>query len=65
MAKFALIPWQTIIQEQTLRVEAEIEPKPTRGRVEQVISTHQRLIDLAIDSVQDDAHWYARLGTRR
>ncbi len=55
MAKFALI--QTIIQEQTVGVEPEIEPKPTRGRAEQVISsTHQRLIDLAIDSVQDDEH---------
>jgi hypothetical protein len=50
-AKFARI--QPIIQQQTF--QAEIEPRPTRCRAGQIItSTHQRLIDLAIDSLQDD-----------
>jgi hypothetical protein len=35
----------------------KIEPRPTRVRAGQVITrTHQRLIDLAIDSLQDDVH---------
>jgi hypothetical protein len=35
----------------------EIEPKPTKGRAGQVITrNHQRLIDLAIDSLQGDGH---------
>jgi hypothetical protein len=35
----------------------EIEPKPTRVRAGQAIaSTHERLIDLAIASVQDHEH---------
>jgi hypothetical protein len=46
---------QPIIQQQTVQVE--IEPKPTRGRLGQLITrTHQRLIDLAIDSSQDYEH---------
>ncbi len=50
-AKFASI--QPIIQQQTVQVE--FEPKPTRVGAGQVITgTHQRLIDLAIDSMQDD-----------
>ena len=35
----------------------DVEPRPTRTRAGQVInSTHQRLIDVAIDSLQDDEH---------
>jgi hypothetical protein len=50
-AKFARI--QPIIQKQAVRME--IEPRPTRTRAGQVITrTHQRSIDLAIDSLQDD-----------
>jgi hypothetical protein len=50
-AKFALI--QPIIQRQNVQVE--IEPRPIWTRAEQVITrTHQQLIDLAIDSLQDD-----------
>ncbi len=52
-AKFA--PMQPIVQQQA--VQMEIEPKPIRVSAGQVItSTHQRLIDLAIDSMQDDEH---------
>ncbi len=47
-AKFASI--QPIIQQQTVQVE--IEPSQTRCREGQVIArTHQRLIDLATDSL--------------
>jgi hypothetical protein len=50
-AKFARI--QPSIQRQT--VQMGIEPRPIRSRAGQVInSTHKRLIDLAIDSWQDD-----------
>jgi hypothetical protein len=49
-AKFALI--QPIIQRQTVQVE--IEPRPIRCRAGQVItSTHQRFIDLSINSLPD------------
>ncbi len=52
-AKFACI--QPIIQQQTDQVE--IEPRPIRTRAGQVITcTHQRLIDLAINSLQDDEY---------
>jgi hypothetical protein len=52
-AKFARI--QPIIQQQT--VQMETEPKPIRVRAGQVItSTHQSLIDLAVDSMQVDEH---------
>jgi hypothetical protein len=49
-AKFARI--QPIIQKKTSRMD--VEPGPTRTRVGQVVtSTHQRLIDLAINSLQE------------
>jgi hypothetical protein len=49
-AKFARI--RPIIQKKTVRME--IESRPTRTRAEQVMTrTHQRLIDLAMDSLQD------------
>jgi hypothetical protein len=49
--KFARI--QPVIPKKT--VQREIEPRPTRTRAGQVMTrTHQRLIDLAIDSLQDD-----------
>ncbi len=44
---------QPIIQKKTVRME--IKPRPTRTRAGQVITrTHQRLIDLAVDSCKDD-----------
>jgi hypothetical protein len=50
-AKFARI--QPIIQKKTSQMD--IEPRPTRPRAGQVMTrTHQRLIDLAIDSLPDD-----------
>jgi hypothetical protein len=50
-AKFARI--QPTIQEKISQMD--VEPRPTRTRAWQVItSTHQQLIDLAIDSLQDD-----------
>jgi hypothetical protein len=50
-AKFARI--QPIIQKRT--VPMEIEPRPIRTRAGQVITlTHQRLIDLVMNSLQDD-----------
>jgi hypothetical protein len=50
-AKFARI--QPTIQQQTVRME--IESRPIRSRTGQVIPrTHQQLIDLAINSLQDD-----------
>ncbi len=53
-ANFARI--QPIIQQQTVQVE--IEPRPTRCRAGQDITrTHQRLIDMAIDSLQDDEYF--------
>ncbi len=49
-AKFASI--QTTIQKKTSHMD--VEPGLTRTRAAQVVtSTHQRLIDLAIDSLQD------------
>jgi hypothetical protein len=52
-AKFARI--QPIIQQQT--AEVEIEPRPSRRRAGQVItSTHQLSIDLVTDSLQNDKH---------
>ena len=51
--KFARI--QPIIHQQAVKME--IEPKPIRVRAGQVITRpHQRLIDLAIYSMQDDEH---------
>jgi hypothetical protein len=50
-AKFARI--QSIIQKKTSQMD--IEPGPTRTRAGQTMTrTHRRLIDLAIDSLQDD-----------
>ena len=50
-AKFARI--QPTIQKKTSRLD--VEPRPTRTKAGQVITrTHQRLIDVAIDSLQDD-----------
>ncbi len=50
-AKFARI--QPIIQKKTSRMD--VGPGPTRTRAGQVITrNHQRLIDLAMDSLQDD-----------
>jgi hypothetical protein len=50
-AKFACI--QPIIQRKTVRME--IEPRPTGTRAGQVITrTYQRLIGIAMDSLQDD-----------
>jgi hypothetical protein len=50
-AKFARI--EPTIQKKTSRLD--VEPKPTRTRAGQVITlTHQRLIDVAIDSLQED-----------
>jgi hypothetical protein len=50
-AKFARI--QPTIQKKTSQMD--VEPGPTRTRAGQFItSTHQRLIDLAIDSYDDD-----------
>ncbi len=50
-AKFACI--QPIIQKKTSRLD--VEPGPTRTRAGQVITrTHQRLIDIATDSLQED-----------
>ena len=50
-AEFARI--QPIIQKQAVRME--IEPRPTRTRAGQVMArTYQRLIDRAVDSLQDD-----------
>ncbi len=52
-AKCACI--QLIIQKKTQAVRMEIEPWPTRTRAGQVMTrTHQRLIDLAMDSLQED-----------
>ncbi len=52
-AMFARI--QPIIQKKTSQMD--IEPRPTRTRAGQVVTrTYQRLIDLAIDSLQDDEH---------
>jgi hypothetical protein len=52
-AKLARI--QRIIQGQA--VQMEIEPKPVMVRAGQVMTrTHQRLIDLAIDSIENDEH---------
>ncbi len=52
-SKFAQI--QPIIQQQTVQVE--IEPRPTWCMTGQVFtSTHQRLIDLAIDFLQDNEY---------
>jgi hypothetical protein len=49
-AKFGRI--QPTIQKKTSRMD--VEPRPTRTGAGQVItSTHQRLIDLAIDSLQE------------
>ncbi len=44
------------IQKKTSQMNVErLEPKPTRTRAEQVITrTHQRLIELAIDPLQED-----------
>ncbi len=51
--KFASI--QSTIQKKTSQMD--VEPGPTRTRAGQVVtSTHQRLIDLAIDSLQEDDH---------
>jgi hypothetical protein len=50
-AKFARV--QPIIQKKTSRME--IEPRPTRTRAGQVMArTYQRLIDWAVDYLQDD-----------
>jgi hypothetical protein len=50
-AKFARI--QPTIQKKTLQMV--VEPGPTRTRAGQVVTrTHQQLIDLAIDSLQED-----------
>jgi hypothetical protein len=50
-AKFARI--QLNIQKKTSQMD--VEPGPTRTRAGQVVTrTHQRLIDLAIDSLQED-----------
>ncbi len=50
-AKFARI--QPTIQKKTSQMD--VEPGPTRTRAGQVITrTHLRLIDLAIDSLQED-----------
>ena len=50
-AKFARI--QPTIQKKTSRLD--VEPRPTRTRAGQVITrTHQRLINVAIDSLQED-----------
>jgi hypothetical protein len=50
-AKFARI--QPTIQKKTSRLE--VEPRPTRTRAGQIITrTHQRLIDVGIDSLQED-----------
>ncbi len=50
-AKFARI--QPTIQKKTSQFD--VEPRPTRTRAGQVITrTHQRLIDTAIDSLQED-----------
>jgi hypothetical protein len=44
---------QPTIQKKTSRLD--VEPRPTRTRAGQVITrTHQRLIDVAIDSLQED-----------
>ena len=67
-AKFARI--QPTFQKKTSRMD--VGPGPTRTRAGQVITrTHPRLIDLAIDSLQEDDYsgpacqWFARLGDRR
>ncbi len=50
-AKFARI--QPTFKKKTSRMD--VEPRPTRTRAGQVITrTHQRLIDVAIDSLQED-----------
>jgi hypothetical protein len=50
-AKLACI--QPTIQKKTSRLY--VEPRPTRTRAGQMItSTHQRLINVAIDSLQED-----------
>jgi hypothetical protein len=50
-AKFARI--QPTIQKMTLQMD--VEPGPTRTRAAQVVTrSHQRLIDLTIDSLQED-----------
>jgi hypothetical protein len=50
-AKFARI--QPTIQKKTSQLD--VEPGPTRTRAGRVITrTHQRLIDVAIDSLQED-----------
>jgi hypothetical protein len=61
-AKFARI--QPIIQQQTAQMK--MEPRPIRTRAGQVITrTHQQLIDLAINSLQDDEDSGLPLGIRR
>jgi hypothetical protein len=61
-AKFARI--QPTIQKKTSQMD--VEPGPTRTRAGRVItSTHQRLIDLAIDSLQEDDNSGLPLGVRR
>jgi hypothetical protein len=53
-AKFARILHPTI-QKKTSRLD--VEPRPTRTRAGQVVTrTHQRLIDAAIDSLQEDEY---------
>ncbi len=57
--KFARI--QPTIQKKTSQMD--VEPGPTRTRAGQVITSHQRLIDVAIDSLQeDDYSGFALLG---
>ncbi len=46
-----LMPRQSLQQS----VQMDIEPKPVMGRAS-ITRTHQRLIDLAIDSLEDDEH---------
>jgi hypothetical protein len=54
-AKFARI--RPIIQEQTVQMEIELKPVRVTVRAGQVMtSTHQRLIDLAIDSMEVDEY---------
>jgi hypothetical protein len=65
-AKFARI--QRTIQKKTSQMD--VEPGTSRTRAGQVITrTHQRLIDLEIDSLQEDdcsgCRNFAQLGDRR